>query len=151
MCRILSLDGGGIRGILSADILSRLEKEETFLSHVDLFAGTSTGAILAISLAFGSSPEDCAELYLNSAPLIFKSNLWEHVTHLRETLTPKYSNENLKQVLEQKFGDLTFSECKRPVVITCFDAGCDSGQWKPCLLCSWKPESRNIKIVELLL
>ena len=56
--RVLSLDGGGIRGLLTAVILERLEAANPFLSHVDLFAGTSTGGILALGLAAGYSPTE---------------------------------------------------------------------------------------------
>ena len=53
--KILSIDGGGIRGIFSAHILKRIEDEYNIKlkDHFDLIAGTSTGAIIAGSVAWG--------------------------------------------------------------------------------------------------
>jgi patatin-like phospholipase/acyl hydrolase len=67
--RILSLDGGGIRGVLTASLLERLEeKQPGFLTMVDLFAGTSTGGILALALASGMTAE-VRDLYVTWAKL----------------------------------------------------------------------------------
>src|SRR5712692_3209774 len=60
---ILSLDGGGIRGLLTAILLERLEAAVPgFLSKIDLYAGTSTGGILALGLAYGVTPTAARDL-----------------------------------------------------------------------------------------
>ena len=65
--RILSLDGGGIRGWLTATLLQRLQDDlkgqgyPDFLDEVQLFAGTSTGGLLALGLAKGLSLQQCRE------------------------------------------------------------------------------------------
>lgn len=68
---ILSLDGGGIRGVLTAKILERLEAACPFLDRVELVAGTSTGGILALGLARGLTPSALVELYRTEGPRIF--------------------------------------------------------------------------------
>ena len=61
---ILSLDGGGLRGIIQAIILERLEHlHPGFISRIDLFAGTSTGGLVALGLAYGLTPTQLIELY----------------------------------------------------------------------------------------
>ena len=63
--RILSLDGGGIRGILSCIILREIERNlgQPLMSSVDLIVGTSTGGMLALLLASGYSPLQCQHIY----------------------------------------------------------------------------------------
>jgi len=80
--RILSLDGGGVRGLISLGILKRIEEtlaprypgnaEDFRLCHYfDLISGTSTGAIIATALALGMAVEEVRTLYLNMCPQIF--------------------------------------------------------------------------------
>ena len=70
--RILSLDGGGIRGVLTARVIERLvEKKPDLLDKFDMVAGTSTGAILACGLASGRGPREIIELYEQKGPSIF--------------------------------------------------------------------------------
>ena len=85
MKRILSLDGGGIRGIFSLQILSRIEalfrdesgKSDLRLSDVfHLIAGTSTGAIIAAFLSFGHSVSEIEQLYFEFGPLMFRPERW---------------------------------------------------------------------------
>ncbi|WP_366558401.1 patatin-like phospholipase family protein [Okeania sp. SIO3B5] len=56
--RILCLDGGGIRGVMPARILEKIEEQlgGRLKDHFDLIAGTSTGSILAVGIALGKSP-----------------------------------------------------------------------------------------------
>jgi hypothetical protein len=85
MKRILALDGGGVRGIFTLQILARIEslfREETgrpglrLADVFDLFAGTSTGAIIATCLSWGKSVEEIERLYLDFGPLMFKREPW---------------------------------------------------------------------------
>ncbi len=75
--RVLSLDGGGIRGIFPAVILSEIEKELKakglenwqIFQNVDLLFGTSTGGILALALSLGIPAEEIKDLYFNNAKI----------------------------------------------------------------------------------
>lgn len=140
--RILSLDGGGVRGIVSATILLRLVKEfPTLLDSVDLIAGTSTGGLLCLLLAGGYSPRQCVDMYRFNAPIIFES-YW-----LRKLLSPfnaSYSDANKLDICKFYMGDRTLGQLNKHVVISAFrlDGGPEAlgratlfpvGKWRPCL------------------
>lgn len=80
--RILALDGGGIRGVLSLGVLSTIEKlyrqrnnnpNLVLSDEFDLFAGTSTGAIIASCLAWGMSIDESLNLYKEKGATMFKT------------------------------------------------------------------------------
>lgn len=68
---ILSCDGGGVRGVFAAQLLAMLEHQKPFLARIDMFCGTSTGALIALSLASGVSPDQLVQLYQHLAPVLF--------------------------------------------------------------------------------
>src|SRR5262249_11511652 len=83
--RILTLDGGGIRGIFSLQILAAIEavfrqqqkRENLVLADVfDFFAGTSTGAIISTCLSWGMPVKEIEELYVSCGPEIFAKEHW---------------------------------------------------------------------------
>ena len=85
MKRILSLDGGGIRGVFSLQVLAAIEalfrrarnNNELVLADVfDLFAGTSTGAIIATCLSWGMPVKEIEALYLTCGTEIFAKEHW---------------------------------------------------------------------------
>jgi len=85
MRRILALDGGGIRGIFTLQVLAQIEKifrEETgrpdpvLRDSFDFFAGTSTGAIIATCLAWGMSVAEIEALYINRAAEMIAREAW---------------------------------------------------------------------------
>src|ERR1700733_11471271 len=109
--RILSIDGGGIRGLIPATILATIEQRtgQPIANLFDIIAGTSTGAILALGLTrpdqFGR-PEFPAkglrDLYERDAGHIFRSpaSWWENL------LRPKYvSSSGMTKIMEENFGD----------------------------------------------
>jgi patatin-like phospholipase/acyl hydrolase len=121
--RILSLDGGGIRGVFTAALLERLEGETrfNFNQQVDLFAGTSTGGILALGLASGMTPKKCKELYQSLGQEIFTSS---PLGKLDDFFFAKYSNVKLRQRLEAVFraqGVETLGDLPKKVLIPTFD------------------------------
>jgi Patatin-like phospholipase len=73
MFRILSLDGGGIKGVFTAAVLASIEADTKLkiLDHFDLIAGTSTGGIIAIGLAMGLTAEELLTFYRERGPRIF--------------------------------------------------------------------------------
>jgi len=108
--RILSLDGGGIRGLITAVWLDRLEQKlgSPLKNHFDLIAGTSTGSILACGVAMGLNAGSIVDLYLNNADTIFPgraSRLWSRTQRLlsQGPSAPKYDGKGLEQVLQKIF------------------------------------------------
>ena len=119
MYRILALDGGGIRGLFTARLLQRLDEAvPDFLSSIDLFAGTSTGGILALALASGMSPETLVTWYQNKAKLIFPKSIWSDFAQSAE---PKYNGRGLNDALLNAFGTGRLCDLRRQVLITSYD------------------------------
>jgi len=137
--RILTIDGGGIRGLLTTILLERLEKAVPgFLGQIDLFAGTSTGGILALGLAYGVTPTAARDLYEIKGPQVFADSVFDNVRDLGSAIGAQYSNANLKKVLTEYFGQKTLADCRKKVLISAFDL--DNGADKPAPLRTWKPK-----------
>jgi hypothetical protein len=105
--RILSIDGGGIRGLIAVEVLSAIEallrerygKPDLVLAdHFDMVAGTSTGAIIATAVALGLSCEQIRSFYLDSGAKMF-----EHA-HFYERFKYKYKDDMLSEELRSVFG-----------------------------------------------
>ncbi len=121
--RVLSLDGGGVKGVLEARIIERLEAEHPFLHRVEMFAGTSTGGILALALAAGMSPAECVALYRDNASKIFASRGFLDAASggADEYFRANYGQEGLRKVLEDAFGDRRLPSLDREVLVPTFD------------------------------
>ncbi len=120
--RILTMDGGGIRGVLTARILERLETSfPGYVKQVDLFAGTSTGGILALGLAYGKTPTELRRLYEECADKVFADLALDNIKDLGNLIGAQYSAEPLKEVLYAHFGDTTLAQLPKRVLISCFD------------------------------
>lgn len=139
MYKILSLDGGGLRGLITARMLQRLNAEPAiagWLDQVDLIAGTSTGGILALGLAAGKTPQQIADLYKIKGPDIFDDSLLDDVLDLGRTIGAEYSSKTLKKELRSIFGSTTLAQLGKKVVIPTFDldneaTGRNERTWKP--------------------
>lgn len=120
--RILCLDGGGIRGYLSVLLLERLEQAHPgFLEQIDLFAGTSTGSIIALALAAGKPISAVRELYERHGEHIFRDSLLDNVRDVGFALGAKYANTNLGEVLTAEFGESRLRDLQKQVLIPSFD------------------------------
>ena len=136
--RILTLDGGGIRGLLSAVLLRRLESEAPgWLAKVDLIAGTSTGGILALALARGLTPAKLQKLYYEECSVIFDDSWLDNLFDLGKMVGAQYSSRNLARVIEEFVGPVTLGELDKNVLISSFDL--DNND-KDRLKRSWKPK-----------
>lgn len=107
--RILSIDGGGIRGIIPAKVLADLEYElqekapgTKLYEHFDLICGTSTGAILAIAIALGIPSVDLVDFYKKNAKAIFPRFILKCLpSKSRAFFSAIYSNKKLLKTLKQ--------------------------------------------------
>jgi patatin-like phospholipase/acyl hydrolase len=118
---VLSMDGGGIRGILTARILERInEVLPGFLDRVELFAGTSTGGLLALGLASGKTPKEMRELYQKFADRVFADSLLDELKDLGNLVGAEYSAEPLREVLEEYFPATALSDLPKKVLVSTF-------------------------------
>lgn len=129
--RILSIDGGGQRGIVPAALLSRLEAEtgKPITELFDVFAGTSTGSIIALGLNVPDEDgaprfraQDLVRLYETQGSDIFDKG-FQYYTSLGGTLGPRYNPDNLKRVLHEHYGKITLSDAIKPVYVAAYDLG----------------------------
>ncbi|MGN6212025.1 CBASS cGAMP-activated phospholipase [Parafilimonas sp.] len=133
--RILSIDGGGIRGMIPAKVLSELEQElirinpdKKLYEYFDLICGTSTGAILAIAISLGIPASDLVEFYKENAQLIFpKWYLKILPRSSRAIVTSIYSNKQLRRKLKEIYSAAnggtppTLNDLKAKVCIPTFN------------------------------
>lgn len=124
--RILSLDGGGIRGAFSAAFLARIEEHLDYpIGHYfDLIAGTSTGGIIAIGLGLGLSAKEILRLYEEQGPAIFDQqhgalNNWirQRVRGFRHWFDNKYEPPNLRSALFSILGERRLGESQTRLII----------------------------------
>lgn len=122
--RILSIDGGGIRGIIPAAVLTRLERSAggfPVSRMFDLIAGTSTGAILAAALTKPSPlpASDIFDLYMARGPEIFRRSAGSYIRPLISG--PKYDAAALERSMLAAFGDATLADAITPLLIPTYD------------------------------
>lgn len=135
--KILSIDGGGIRGIIPVTILAELEKRTGRRIHelFDYIAGTSTGGLLTLFLN-KSNPqpaESLFNLYINQGKAIFpprpvnKKNVgkiiesWVKNTYKDYMEGPKYTVDGLNAILMEQVGDAKMSDTINPCLITSYE------------------------------
>lgn len=107
--RVLSIDGGGIRGIFAARYLSKIEADikKPIHEYFDLITGTSTGGIIALALAQGIPACEIETLYTENADKIFKPKnlLLSKLGPLNKLFSCSYDNTELKILLSKILGD----------------------------------------------
>jgi uncharacterized protein len=123
--RILSLDGGGIKGAFTAAVLAEWEKRtgRVIIDHFDLIAGTSTGGIIALGLGLGLPAEEILRFYREQGPKIFPNITAQQKFSLnfRHLWEPKYSAEPLRAALQGVFGNKLLKESKCRLLIPAYD------------------------------
>ena len=114
--RILTIDGGGIKGVFPASFLAALEDRlgEPIAQYFDLIAGTSTGGIIAIGLGLGMTSREILRLYCENAGRIFPRSRGLSV---RGVFGAKYAKTALRQVLTEVLGDRRLGESRTRLVI----------------------------------
>src|ERR687891_704014 len=106
--KLLALDGGGIRGVMTLQVLIKMEEllaeksgqGENFrlCNYFDYIGGTSTGAIIAAGLAIGKSARELSDFYMKAGPAMFdKSFILFRLRHL-------YESKPLQVELQKTFG-----------------------------------------------
>lgn len=115
--RILCLDGGGIRGVLTTTILKRIcEHNPKFLDNVDFICGTSAGGLLSLLLASGYTADECDAIYSFAAPHIFGHNPWRAINPFRA----KYSDKAKQELMEHYYGGRTMGDLQKACAVIAF-------------------------------
>lgn len=127
LLQVLSLDGGGLRGIFTAAALAAWEEdfETSVADHFDLIVGTSTGSIIALALGLGMSPTDVLSIYLDNGERIFPRVGRARHGLLRRLLRPRYDAAQLRAVLQDRFGDQLLGDSRVRLAIPSYDLAAD--------------------------
>lgn len=153
MKKILSIDGGGIRGIIPALVLARIEEltSKPAADLFDLIIGTSTGGLLALGLGIRDttgkpqySAKQLSELYETRGRDIFQRSLWDGIT--AGVLDNVYESDGLEHVLQDYFKDAKFKDlpAEPKVAVTTYDIRLRS----PLFLKSWHANHQDIRLRE---
>lgn len=134
--KILSVDGGGIRGILPCTVLKFIEEQLGSLSTFDLMAGTSTGGIVVAGLNTVNpqidkefSAQDLLELYVQYGQEIFSHREEDFLSKIAKIAGSKigkiaekpYDKTSLENLLERYFGSTKLNQLKRDILVTTYD------------------------------
>ena len=148
--RILSLDGGGVRGVISARILAAIKKQinQPLNEYFGLIAGTSTGAILAAAIATERRSEEIVQLYKQKSSVIFpyksRFSLKRIPLILKYGLSaPKFSDDGLIQVLQETFGNIRLFDVLSPLLLI---LSYDTITREPIIFKSWRQDKDYNKV-----
>lgn len=151
MKKILSIDGGGIRGIIPAMVLAEIEEMTGVptAENFDLIAGTSTGGILALGLSRPDdegnarfSAEDLVDIYENRGREIFDRSFWKGVTSVGGLTDEMYSHAGLEDVLGIYFEETLLGDALTNTMVTSYDIEAR----EPIFLRSWRPEYAEVSM-----
>ena len=149
MKKILSLDGGGIRGIIPATILAYIEERtgKNIAEMFDLLAGTSSGGVLAMALCKGDAKgkpvytaRSLIDIYEKRGGEIFSRSLWKEVSSVAGIIDQRYSHEPLEKVFSEYFGKTRLSDSVKKVLVSTYDIE----NRKPCFFKSWKSDTGRV-------
>ncbi len=123
--KILSIDGGGMKGLYSATLIRHLEEKFNchISNHFDMLCGTSTGGLVALALSLNKPASEICRFYEEEGPKIFyrhfrNSNLNKLSGWFRQTLwRGKFSDKPLKEALEKVFGEAVIGQSENLLCI----------------------------------
>jgi uncharacterized protein len=167
--RILSVDGGGIRGLIPALVIADLERrlqesagpDARVADYFHMFAGTSTGGLVALSLTVPDMPERpdrplmsaaaLADVYTTDGPRVFHRSLWQKLRTLWGWLGPKYRPDALEQTVTNRLGTTaTLADALRELIVLAYDMT----DREPYLFKRWRAreeEAQNRSLVDAAL
>ena len=153
--RVLSIDGGGIRGLVATILLQRIVSSpglENFLNATDLLAGTSTGSLLALGVAHKLNLSRIREMYVKNGAKIFDDSRLDNLMDLGKLFGADYDIEPLRHELRSLFGEATLGDLQKRVLITAFDLDNEKSApehrtWKPKLFHNFPGLGNDDKIL----
>jgi patatin-like phospholipase/acyl hydrolase len=130
LVKVLSIDGGGIRGIIPALVLAEIERQtkRSACELFDLIAGTSAGGIITLGVTAPGkngkplhSAQELADFFIADGPTIFSRSLLRTIKTVDGLLEEKYSVSGLQEALRRNLGEALLSEALSDVLITSYD------------------------------
>lgn len=136
--RILSIDGGGVRGVYPATILSHLERNlgRSIAKNFDLIIGTSTGAIIASTLAIGKSPDEIIKIYSTYSSSVF--NIQEQSGY--GAVKSYYDTRSARVILQKIFESSKLRDTQLPVAFCATNVGRAEGR----IFTSWEDGDQSL-------
>ena len=160
--KILSIDGGGIKGLYSASILAsfELKTSKSITDHFDMICGTSTGGLIAIGLANGMSAQSLVDLYMTKGSKIFPTSNSYFIRGFQNSFktikqiffSNKHSVKPLRKILDDLFEDKTMNDANNLLCIPSFNL--TNGQPKVFKKSGYQTEhfvDSTIKLVDIAL
>lgn len=166
--KILSLDGGGIKGVFAAAFLETIEEAtgKRIADHFDLIAGTSTGGIIALGLGLGMSAKEITQFYVNDGPRIFNQSnpldAQNWITKFKgvicgiknssnQLIAPKYDSTELRKALERAFQANRLGDSKIRLIVPAYHADKEDvyvfkTKHHPRLQLDWKESAVNVAL-----
>ena len=132
MAKIISIDGGGIKGIVGSTILQEIESrlDKPIHEYVDVITGTSTGGLIACGLTIpdeNGNPkfnmQDIIDTYNDLGTTVFNRSFWHKIKTLWGLIGPKFPIDGLQEVLTEKFGDTKLRDSLTEVIMCTYDLG----------------------------
>jgi len=158
--RVLSIDGGGIRGIIPASVLTEIEKVSGKPIHelFDLICGTSTGGILSLgsTLPDPNNPKvakfSAAELlasYRLDGLIIFSRSIWWKIKTAGGWCGPKYPASGVEAVLQDRVGEAKLSDALTPIIISSYDTHASKSVFFKSESAKLKPATKDFLMTEV--
>jgi patatin-like phospholipase/acyl hydrolase len=148
--RVLAIDGGGIRGLIPALVLTELERRagRRVFEMFDLIAGTSTGGILACALC-APDPLPASELvalYEDEGPKIFDRSLFQRIKSADGVLDEKYDDDALDRALERFLGHKRLRESRPDLIVPAYDTALPGPYFFKTTRARAKPETDDFPL-----
>lgn len=123
--KILSIDGGGIRGVFPAHVLKCISErlKISIVDNINLITGTSTGSIIAAAIACRIDPQKIISLYRDKGKMIFTPRTSFLPRLLRSGFHSVYKNDTLYKELTEVFQDIKLGDITTPLIIPATDIG----------------------------
>ncbi|MEE8225941.1 MAG: patatin-like phospholipase family protein [Kiloniellales bacterium] len=146
--RILSIDGGGIRGLLPVMVLAELERrtDKPIADMFDFIAGTSTGALLALGLTVPDeagrprySARQILTLFEEYGPKVFSRSVWHQIRAVGNLADGKYPASGLEEMLDEMFGGVRLSDSLVDVLVPSYEIE----RRIPFFFKSWRAQERE--------
>lgn len=126
--RILALDGGGSKGVITLQWLLEIENQtgKNIGEIFDLIVGTSAGSVITVALNYPDekgdfyykSVNDIIDLFFELIPSIFYRSTWHTISTLGGLIGPKYESKNIDKLLNQYFSDIKLNELNNDTLVT---------------------------------